>query len=178
MQDKPWRFDRLDTFNMAFLVMNTLWKIAHILEFPLPILHLFFCLIESDIYASISQNVISLYQQKAKALHNKKQEGNAAFTANKYQEAHTLYSEALSIDPRNKVTNAKLYYNRGLVSAKVTLMRLLSVLMLCTPDNHLQPFLYHMKMADFKYFCLLSIFSWKNWQTQKVYWIWQVATVR
>ena len=39
---------------------------------------------------------------------------------------------------------------------------MLSVLMLCTPNNHRQPFLYHTKMADFKYFRVLSVFLWKK----------------
>ena len=35
----------------------------------------------------------------------------------------------------------------------------LSVLMLCAPSNCPWPFLYHMKMADFEYFRVLSVFS-------------------
>ena len=38
-------------------------------------------------------------------------------------------------------------------------LKKLSVLMLCTPRNHQQPFLYHMKMAAFEYFLVLSVFS-------------------
>ena len=34
----------------------------------------------------------------------------------------------------------------------------LSVLMLCTPSNSQQPFSYHTKLADFKYFHVLSVF--------------------
>ena len=89
----------------------------------------------------------------------------------------------------------------------VTPLKKLSVLMLCVPSSRRRPFLYHTKMADFKYFRLLSIFSWKNThrtqntehrtqdtghRTQdtehthththtvrhKLNWIWQVATVR
>ena len=58
--------------------------------------------------------------KKAKLLKVKKEEGNEAFKAGKLTEAHTLYSEALSIDPFNKFTNAKLYFNRATVAAKVT----------------------------------------------------------
>ena len=36
----------------------------------------------------------------------------------------------------------------------------LSVLMLCAPSNPRRPFSYHTKMADFKYFRVLSVFSW------------------
>ena len=57
--------------------------------------------------------------QKAKRLQSQKQEGNEAFTGGNYQKAFDIYTEALTIDPRNKSTNAKLYYNRALVSSKV-----------------------------------------------------------
>ena len=57
--------------------------------------------------------------QKAKDLKQKKEKGNAAFKAGKLAEAHTLYTEALAIDPCNKFTNAKLYFNRATVAAKV-----------------------------------------------------------
>ena len=33
-----------------------------------------------------------------------------------------------------------------------------SVLMLCTPNNHCQPFSYHTKVMDVEYFCALSVF--------------------
>ena len=59
--------------------------------------------------------------QKARVLKQKKDEGNEAFKAGKLQEAHKLYSEALEIDPLNKSTNAKLYFNRATVVAKVGL---------------------------------------------------------
>lgn len=49
----------------------------------------------------------------------KKEEGNEAFKANKNTEAYNLYSEALSIDPNNTSTNAKLFFNRATVSSKV-----------------------------------------------------------
>ena len=57
--------------------------------------------------------------QKAKRLQSKKQEGNECFSSGKYQEAFDIYTEALTIDPCNKSTNAKLYYNRALVGSKV-----------------------------------------------------------
>ena len=57
--------------------------------------------------------------QKAKQLKQKKEEGNTMFKASKWQEAYDLYSEALSIDPCNKYTNAKLYFNRATVATKV-----------------------------------------------------------
>ena len=49
----------------------------------------------------------------------KKEEGNTAFKSGKLEDAYTLYSEALQIDPFNKYTNAKLFFNRATVAAKV-----------------------------------------------------------
>lgn len=57
--------------------------------------------------------------QKSKQLVNKKEEGNLAFKAGQYQQAYELYSEGLSIDEYNKITNAKLHCNRALVESKV-----------------------------------------------------------
>ena len=37
----------------------------------------------------------------------------------------------------------------------------LSVLVLCAPSNRRRPFSYHTKMADFEYFRVLSVSSWK-----------------
>lgn len=39
----------------------------------------------------------------------------------RFQEAFDLYSKALTIDPNNVSICAKLYYNRGVVAAKVDL---------------------------------------------------------
>ncbi|KAF6036840.1 DNAJC7 [Bugula neritina] len=57
--------------------------------------------------------------KKSKCLIQKKEEGNTAFKAGEFQHAHRLYSEALSIDPLNKLTNAKLYNNRATVNTKL-----------------------------------------------------------
>ncbi|KAK3753326.1 hypothetical protein QZH41_015276 [Actinostola sp. cb2023] len=57
--------------------------------------------------------------KKAKSLHAKKQEGNDAFGSGQYEKAYNLYTEALEIDPLNKCTNAKLYYNRAVVGSKI-----------------------------------------------------------
>jgi len=57
--------------------------------------------------------------KKARVLKQKKEEGNEAFKAGKLNEAHSLYSEALAIDPCNKFTNAKLFFNRATVAAKL-----------------------------------------------------------
>lgn len=52
-------------------------------------------------------------------LKTKKEEGNDAFKAGRYQEAHDLYTATLNIDPYNKLTNAKVYFNRAVVLVKV-----------------------------------------------------------
>lgn len=61
---------------------------------------------------------LALYK-KVKSLKSKKESGNAAYKANQLQEALSLYSEALAIDPLNHAMNAKLYFNRALVQTKV-----------------------------------------------------------
>ncbi|XP_035672566.1 dnaJ homolog subfamily C member 7-like [Branchiostoma floridae] len=57
--------------------------------------------------------------EKAQALATKKEEGNDAFKANKYEEAFDRYTEALAIDPLIDLTNSKLYYNRAVVCVKM-----------------------------------------------------------
>lgn len=60
--------------------------------------------------------------QNAKALKAKKEEGNKAFKEGNFEAAYELYSEALTIDPNNIKTNAKLYCNRATVGSKVSNM--------------------------------------------------------
>uniref|UniRef100_A0AAQ4Q1L4 J domain-containing protein n=1 Tax=Gasterosteus aculeatus aculeatus TaxID=481459 RepID=A0AAQ4Q1L4_GASAC len=57
--------------------------------------------------------------RNAKALKAKKDEGNQAFKSCSYQAAYQLYTEALTIDPNNIKTNAKLYCNRATAGAKL-----------------------------------------------------------
>merc|ERR1739838_698748 len=57
--------------------------------------------------------------KKAKVLKQKKEEGNEAFKKADFQVAYNLYTEALAIDPLNKHTNAKLYFNRATVGSKL-----------------------------------------------------------
>jgi len=57
--------------------------------------------------------------RKAKSLKQKKEEGNTAFKAGQLNEALKLYSDALEIDPCNRSTNAKLYFNRATVAARL-----------------------------------------------------------
>lgn len=58
--------------------------------------------------------------KRAKLLKQKKEEGNDAFKAGRFQDACKLYTEALAIDPLNKIINAKLYFNRATVLCRLT----------------------------------------------------------
>uniref|UniRef100_A0A2A4JBR3 DnaJ homolog subfamily C member 7 n=1 Tax=Heliothis virescens TaxID=7102 RepID=A0A2A4JBR3_HELVI len=57
--------------------------------------------------------------KKAKLLKQKKEEGNEAFKMGRWQQALSLYNEALTIDKNNKIVNAKLYFNKATVCAKL-----------------------------------------------------------
>ena len=59
------------------------------------------------------------FYKKAKNLQLKKEQGNQAFKAGKWEEAYELYSESLAIDPNNKPLNATLYFNRATTASKV-----------------------------------------------------------
>lgn len=85
--------------------------------------------------------VIFLYFQRAKLLRQKKEDGNNAFKSGRYSEAYDLYSEALNIDPNTKMTNAKLYFNRATVAAKVIShnFSLKAVGLKCNPSGFLIP---------------------------------------
>ncbi|KAG8039834.1 hypothetical protein G9C98_000563 [Cotesia typhae] len=61
---------------------------------------------------------LKLYKN-AKALIDKKNEGNNAFIHRKYSKAHKIYSEALQIDPSNQRMMMKLYYNLAQASYKL-----------------------------------------------------------
>lgn len=77
------------------------------------------------VWANISKEtkertwLVFFLNQNAKALKAKKEEGNQAFKSNNYDAAYQLYTEALTIDPNNIKTNAKLYCNRATAGAKV-----------------------------------------------------------
>ena len=58
-------------------------------------------------------------EQKSKSLLAKKEEGNVALKQGLIQQAWDTYTDALSIDPLNTYTNAKLYCNRALAGSKV-----------------------------------------------------------
>lgn len=57
--------------------------------------------------------------KRARNLENTKAKGNEAFKQAKYTEALQLYTEALTVDPLNITTNAKLYCNRATVNSKL-----------------------------------------------------------
>ncbi|XP_064647220.1 dnaJ homolog subfamily C member 7-like [Lineus longissimus] len=57
--------------------------------------------------------------KKAKVLKQKKEDGNNAFRAGRYEDAYSIYTEALNIDPFNVHTNSKLYCNRATACSKV-----------------------------------------------------------
>lgn len=57
--------------------------------------------------------------KRAKLLKRKKDDGNEAYKNCRFQEALNLYTEALAVDPLNKKTNAKLYFNRATVLSRL-----------------------------------------------------------
>ncbi|KAJ8920970.1 hypothetical protein NQ315_015764 [Exocentrus adspersus] len=61
--------------------------------------------------------------KRAKLLKKKKEEGNEAYKLCRFQDACKLYSEALEIDPLNRKTNAKLFFNRATALARLTKTR-------------------------------------------------------
>ena len=68
--------------------------------------------------------------QRAKTLRQKKEEGNTLFKSSNWNGAYNTYTEALTIDPCNKRTNAKLYCNRAIAGAKVIVFLLCSCIKL------------------------------------------------
>lgn len=61
--------------------------------------------------------------KKAKELKKTKESGNDAYKNCRFQEAYTLYTQALSIDALNKKANAKLYFNRATVQHRLAKTR-------------------------------------------------------
>lgn len=59
------------------------------------------------------------YLRLVQRLDRAKESGNAAFKAQKYQDAFDLYTQALDIDPANRGTNCKLLGNRALCATKL-----------------------------------------------------------
>lgn len=82
------------------------------------------------------ENVKKAYR-KARALKQKKEDGNAAFNASRLDEAYALYTEALAVDNANSAANAKLYFNRATVCSKLN--RLPEAITNCTSALTLDP---------------------------------------
>lgn len=59
------------------------------------------------------------YRTLCKKLQAIKSEGNAAFKSSNFNKAIEIYTDALNIDATNKITNAKLYFNRALARSKL-----------------------------------------------------------
>jgi len=57
--------------------------------------------------------------KRAKSLIQKKEDGNKAFKMGDFQDAIKIYTDCLKIDEKNKITNSKLYCNRGTAAAKL-----------------------------------------------------------
>ncbi|KAG5189282.1 heat shock protein 40 like protein [Tribonema minus] len=57
--------------------------------------------------------------RRARAMEATKERGNKAFKAGQMQEAIAAWTEALAMDPSNKLYNAKLYFNRANALARL-----------------------------------------------------------
>lgn len=57
---------------------------------------------------------------KAKKLKEKKEEGDVLFRIGRYREAYDIYTESLKIDSSNVSFNAKLHFNRALMTSKMS----------------------------------------------------------
>lgn len=66
-----------------------------------------------------SHNKAGPMQFKAKNLKQKKENGDHLFKAGKFRDAHKMYTAALLIDSLNSDFNAKLHFNRALMSSKI-----------------------------------------------------------
>lgn len=76
-------------------------------------------------------------QMKAKSLKEKKESADNLFKAGKFHDAHKLYTEALQIDSQHSDFNAKLYFNRALMSSKIGTS--LNIIADCTKALDLSP---------------------------------------
>jgi len=64
------------------------------------------------------------YLRLVQKLERMKEEGNQHFKANKYQQAVSVYSDALAVDPKNRGTNSKILQNRAICYTKVDIAQL------------------------------------------------------
>lgn len=60
---------------------------------------------------------------KAKNLKEKKEEGDVLFRAGRFCAARDIYTESLKIDSSNMNFNAKLHFNRALMSSKLGIVK-------------------------------------------------------
>lgn len=104
------------------------------------------------------------HSQDAKALKAKKEEGNKAFKDGNFEAAYELYSEALTIDPNNIKTNAKLYCNRATVGSKVSNMTYIFKILYFQQENKkifgclVDVFLFHISKTSFSSISTLFLF--------------------
>jgi DnaJ family protein C protein 7 len=64
------------------------------------------------------QRAMNIYK-RAKALVQRREEGNKAYTAGRYKEAYAIYTYTLQIEPNNNSVNAKLFFSRATVCSKL-----------------------------------------------------------
>ena len=68
--------------------------------------------------------IVIIDLQKIKTIQTKKNEGNTAFKSGRNEEAYSIYSEALEIDPELDSYNAVLFANRAASLKSVTSMNI------------------------------------------------------
>ena len=59
------------------------------------------------------------YLRMVQKLDRLREQGNQHYKAGKLKDAVNIYTQALEVDPNNKLTNAKILHNRALASVKV-----------------------------------------------------------
>jgi len=62
---------------------------------------------------------VRILLKKLKNIEDRKEEGNAAFKANRFQEAITAWTACINIDQENRLYNSKVYYNRASALSKL-----------------------------------------------------------
>ncbi|CAK9817824.1 DnaJ homolog subfamily C member 7 [Anthophora plagiata] len=116
--------------------------------------------------------------KRAKNLKTEKEKGAVAYLLKQYPQAYKYYTDALAIDPLNKVANAKLHFSKALVASK--LGRLDETIAECTEalkldENYLKALLkrgtsymqlteYEKAVRDFEKACKLD----KSWDIKRL----------
>jgi DnaJ homolog subfamily C member 7 len=75
--------------------------------------------------------------KRCKLLRATKEDGNDKFRRGQFNEALAKYTEALAVDPLNKSTNAKIYFNRATVYSR--LCKYAETVADCTKALELEP---------------------------------------